>query len=193
VKVLVIPEDFRKDQFVLKPVIAKMLAEAGKPSADVAVCLDPLMGGVVQATNWQRIEDVVDLYPAVDLFLLIVDRDGVEGRRVALDRIERLSAEKLGADRALLAENIWQEVEVCALAGQSTLPKNWSWAEVRREPNSKEIYFDPYVRSRGLQDEAGGGRKTLGREAAQNYKRVRSRCKEDVQALENRIASGLSR
>jgi len=43
------------------------------------------------------------------------------------------------------------------------------------------------MRSRGLEDEPGGGRKTLGREAGQNYKRVRSRCKEDVRALERRI------
>jgi len=143
VGVLVIPEDFRKDQYVLKPVIAKMLAEAGKPKADVTVCLEPLMGGVDQATNWEAIEEVIDMYPTVDMFLLVVDRDGVEGRRVALDRIERLGAEKLGSDRALLAENIWQEVEVCALAGQMKLPKNWSWAEVRQELHPKEVYFDP--------------------------------------------------
>jgi hypothetical protein len=191
--VLVIPEDFRKDQYVLQPVIAKMLAEAGKPRANVVVCVEPLMGGVDRATSWDAIEKVIDTYPTVDIFLLIVDRDGQEGRRAALDRIETLAAGKLGSDRVLFAENIWQEVEVCALAGLNKLPKDWSWAAVRQEVHPKEIYFDPYVRSRGLESEAGGGRRTLGREAAKNYKRVRSRCKEDVQALERRIGDWIKR
>lgn len=40
--VLVVPEDFRKDQFVLKPLLSKLLASLGKPRATVRVCQDPL-------------------------------------------------------------------------------------------------------------------------------------------------------
>ena len=184
-KVLVIPEDFRKDQYLLKPIVAKMFAEIGKPRANVTICVQPLMGGVARATSWEAIEGVIDSYPTVDMFLLIVDRDGASGRRVALDRLEALARDKLRPDRVLFAANIWQEIEVLALAGQR-LPKEWSWAEIRSEVHPKEIYYDPYVRSRGLDDGPYGGRMVLGLEAARNYKRVRSRCKEDIAELEDR-------
>jgi hypothetical protein len=85
-----------------------------------------------------------------------------------------------------LAENAWQEIEVWALAGHD-LPRGWNWQEVRVEPNSKEVYFEPYTRQRGLSLEPGGGRKTLAEQAAQRYARIRQRCPEDVANLENRV------
>ena len=140
--VLIIPEDFRKDQYILKPVLTKLLAAAGKPKAKLQVCLDPLLGGVGEALKWSRIEEIIDMYPMVQLFLLIIDRDGNSGRRTALDGIEKKADAKfaaLGADtsRTLLAENAWQEIEVWALAGVD-LPKDWVWKDVRAEPNPKE-------------------------------------------------------
>ena len=45
---------------------------------------------------------------------------------------------------------------------------------------------------RGLQDGPGGGRKTLGLEAARKYRRIYSRCREDVQVLEKRLANWLN-
>ena len=33
--VLIIPEDFRKDQYILKPILEAMLAAVGKPQAKV--------------------------------------------------------------------------------------------------------------------------------------------------------------
>jgi hypothetical protein len=185
--VLIIPEDFRKDQYVLKPIIEAMLAQAGKPRANVRVCQDPLLGGVEQALKWERIAEILDRYRAmVHVFLLIVDRDGEPGRRAALDRIENLASENQPAARLLLAENAWQEIEVWALAGQD-LPGYWSWQDVRNEVHPKETYFLPFAEQRGLINEPGQGRKTLARESARNYRRVRSRCPEDVGALEDRI------
>lgn len=185
--VLIIPEDFRNDQYIVKPIVSQMLAKAGKPRANVRVCLDPLMGGVTEATNWIRIKEVLDRYRGmVQVFLLIVDRDGKAGRRARLDDIEQQASEELGDGLTLLAENAWQEIEVWAIAGQD-LPKDWKWKEIREEPHPKEIYFEPLVKSRGLANEPGKGRTTLGREAAKNYNRVRARCQEDVEALENRL------
>ena len=45
-KILVIPEDFRKDQYILKPIITAMMAKLGKPRTKVMVCQDPLLGGI---------------------------------------------------------------------------------------------------------------------------------------------------
>jgi hypothetical protein len=190
--VLVIPEDFRKDQYLLAPIVCKMLAEAGKPRARVRICTDPLLGGVAQALDWQRISQILAMYPVVHLFLLIVDRDGKPGRRKALTGIEKRAEAQLGADRRLFGENAWQELEVWALAGQQHLPKAWKWQSIRKEEHPKEAYFDVLAKRRRLTDEPGAGRTTMGREAAQNYARVRGRCPEDVEVLEKRLRAWLA-
>lgn len=186
--VLIVPEDFRKDQYILKPIAGAMLAAIGKPRANIRVCQDPLLGGIDQALNWERIEEILQRYKGrVNIFLLVVDRDGREGRRASLDSLEERAATCLPADRVFLSENAWQEVEVWILAGHD-LPQDWAWREIRREPNPKEVYFDRLAAARGLVDEPGQGRKTLAREAAANYKRVRTLCPEDVAALEQRLS-----
>jgi len=184
--VLIIPEDFRKDQYVLKPIIQRMFAEAGKPNATIRVCLAPLMGGISEAMKWERIAEVLNRYPMVQVFLLIVDRDGQQGRRQALKVLEDKANQKLEAGRVFVAENAWQEIEVWALAGQN-LPAGWKWSTIRAEVHPKEAYFEPFARQRGLLNEPGEGRTTLGREAARNYPRVRSRCREDIENLETRL------
>ncbi len=138
--VLVTPEDFRKDQYILKPIITAMLDALGR-SARVEVCQDPLLGGVEQALNWHRIRDIIEQYARkVRLFLLCVDRDGKEGRRAALDGLERKAAEVLPTGRILVGKNAWQEVEVWVLAGHD-LPGDWSWSAIRAHSDSKEAYF----------------------------------------------------
>jgi hypothetical protein len=189
--VLVIPEDFRKDQYILKPIVEAMFRELGRPRAKVRVCQDPLLGGIDQARNWERLQEVLERYRGmVDVFLLVVDRDGKTGRRTALDNHEQKARAFLPAGRLFLAENAWQEVEVWVLAGH-TLPKKWDWREIRNDPNSKETYFEPFARERQLLDEPGQGRKTLALEAAAHYSRIRARCREDVALLHGRLAKCL--
>jgi len=90
----------------------------------------------------------------------------------------------------LLAENAWQEIEVWALAGQK-LPRGWNWQKIRAETHPKETYFEPLAKRRSLTKEPGQGRLTLGREAGARYSRIRSRCMEDLQALEVRLKAWL--
>jgi hypothetical protein len=187
VRVLVIPEDFRKDQYMLKPIIKAMLAEVGRSNAKVEVCHDPLLQGVRQALDWGRIEDIISRYPMVDLFLLCVDRDGESGRRTQLDTIEGRANDLLSSrSRKLLAENAWQEIEVWVLAGHD-LPNEWNWADIRQERDPKEAYFLPFAQERGLLNEPGEGRRTLAEEAAHRYRRIRQLCPEDVAALDTRV------
>ncbi|MFL5804874.1 MAG: hypothetical protein ACJ8CR_24410, partial [Roseiflexaceae bacterium] len=174
------------DQYVLKPIVKAMLAAVGRPRANVQVCQDPLLGGVEQALRWERISEIIDSYPQVDLFLLLVDRDGDEHRHVRLENIERQAAAILAVNRRLCAEHAWQEVEVWALAGCVDLLREWEWRAIRSERDPKEAYFNPYVGRRGLQNEPGSGRKTLGRDAGNRYQRVCQRCPE-VGELEARI------
>lgn len=185
--VLIVPEDFRKDQYILKPIFEAMLAALGRRSANVRVCQDPLLGGVGEALKWERIEAILRRYRGmVDVFLLVVDRDGQAGRRAALNALESQASQMLPTRRVFLAENAWQEVEVWLLAGHD-LPSDWRWQAVREELNPKEIYYEPFARTRGVHRGPGQGRKQLAREAAGNYPRIRSRCQEDVATLEARL------
>ena len=188
-KVLVIPEDFRKDQYMLKPIVEAMLAYLDRPRSKVKVLTDPLLGGLDQALNHDQIRKIIERYRGmVDLFLLCVDRDGNADRRKRLDNIEAAMKGHLPPGKVLLAEHAWQEIEVWVLAGLD-LPSAWSWQAIRAERDPKEKYFHPIAEQRGLLAEPGEGRKTLGMEAAQRYgQRIRQKCPEDILSLESRIA-----
>ncbi|KLU60351.1 hypothetical protein CEB3_c32020 [Peptococcaceae bacterium CEB3] len=191
--VLVIPEDFRKDQYILAPIIKAMFNYLGKPKAKVAVCRDPLLGGVHQALRWETIAGVIDRYKGmIDIFVLCVDRDGILGRKQQLGEIERSAATRLEDHRHFFAENAWQELEVWVLAGHD-LPKDWKWVDVRQEVNPKETYYVPYAKNRGLWQRPGEGRVALSLEAARRYERIRGLCPEDIGLLESRIRQVLER
>lgn len=182
--VRVLCEDFRKDQYIIKPVVEAMMAQLNKPRAKVEVIRDPLLGSVSVALNWSRIQPILDRYSGMtDFFLLIVDRDGEENRIFALRGLEE-KANLIGRP-PLFAENAWQEVEVWALAAQEPLPARWS--EIRADRHPKETYFEPLVRARKLEDSPGGGRLILSLEAGKRYGRVKTLCPEDVGGLEQRI------
>ncbi len=185
--VLVIPEDFRKDQYMLKPIFMAMMKEVGKPNAKVRVCQDPLLGGVNEALKWERIQEIIERYKGmVNLFLLCVDRDGKSGRKIVLTNLEQQAGNILTSGRLLLAENAWQEIEVWVLAGHD-LPSDWNWQVIRDEVNPKETYFLPFATQRKLLDAPGEGRKTLAEEAARRYERIRQLCPEDIADLEDRV------
>ena len=190
-RVLVIPEDFRKDQYMLKPIVTAMMAALGKPRAKVMICQDPLLGGISEALKWENIESIIKQYPMVDLFLLCVDRDGNMGRATVLNNLETKATTILSPNSLFLAENAWQEIEVWILAGQD-LPKEYNWQKIRQEINPKETYFLPFSQQRNLLDTPGEGRKPLGEEAAKRYDRIRQLCPEDIVNLETRINNWLA-
>ena len=191
-RILVIPEDFRKDQYILKPIIKAMMSALGKRRAKVQVCQEPLLGGVGEALKWERIKEVLLFYKGmIDLYLLIIDRDGKAGRRQRLDELEQLAADFLPTHRGFFAENAWQEVEVWLLAAHK-LPPEWSWQEIRAELDPKELYFDPLVEQRALHKKPGDVRQILAREVPSQYNRIRQLCPEDIKSLEERIGAWLS-
>lgn len=182
-RVLVIPEDFRKDQYILKPILNRLFETIGRRRARIRVCQDPLLGGIGEATKSERVAEIVERYEAMtDVFVLCVDRDGNEGRRQRLDQLEQ----DFGDGRVFIAENAWEELETWVLAGVD-LPTDWSWTDVRAEVQVKERYFDVLVGQRGLGDHPGGGRKPLAEEAARRLEAIRLKCREDFDVLARRI------
>ena len=181
--VLIIPEDFRYDQYILKPLFQRLFRSLNR-RARVEVLKDPLLGGVGEALKSERLEEVVEQYDGMtDLFILCVDRDGDTSRRQRLTAIEQ----EFGSPRRrFLAENAWEEIETWVLAGID-LPNRWQWAEVRREVHVKERYFDVLAQQRAIADDPGRGRKTLGEEASRNIGAIRQKCREDFDRLAEQI------
>lgn len=182
-KVFVIPEDFLNDQHVLKPLFEMLFRRIGISSARVSVCQNPRLGGIGEALKSERLDEIVTKYSAMmDVFILCVDRDGVQGRRQSLDRIE----DEFYGRCVFFAENAWEEIETWVLAGLN-LPNEWRWADVRAEVNVKEKYFEPLAARRGLSEAPGRGRQALGEEASRRIDAIRRKCPEDFDALARRL------
>ncbi len=187
-RVLLIPEDFRNDQHILKPIFERLFRSIGKSSLRVEVCRDPLLGGVREALDSDRLREIVVQFKGkADIFVLCVDRDGREGRRQRLDEIEA----EFGDGQYFVAENAWEEIETWVLAGLEKLLEGWSWREVRAEVQVKETYFEPLAAERGLSDSPGGGRKPLGEEAARRISAIRQKCPEDFDSLAKRLEAAV--
>ena len=181
--VLIVPEDFRNDQYILKPLFSRLVKSFKRPSVHILICRDPLFGGFGEALKSDRLQEIFERYGGmVDVFILCVDRDGNPGRRQRLDQLEA----ELGNGLSFLAENAWEEIETWVLAGLD-LPNAWQWADVRAEVQVKETYFDPLAVQRGLSDSPGGGRETMGEEASRRIAAIRQKCPEDFDALARRL------
>ena len=181
--VLIIPEDFRKDQYILKPLFTRLFRSLGVPVIQVEVCQNPLLGGVGEALKTENLTRILQRRPGMyDLYILCVDRDGEVGRRQRLDTIEA----NFGSN--FLAVNAWEELETWVLAGLD-LPREWRWSAVRAEIHVKERYFEPLVDQRGLAGSKGGGRKALAEVASRRVRAIRRKCPEDFNAMALRLES----
>ena len=189
-RVLVILEDFRNDQYMALPIIREMMKAVGKPKAKVDVVRDPFLTSVSQALSEQQLRKVIQVHKGMtDLFILCVDRDCEEGRSQVISNLEKNLAEEFNV--VFIGENAWQELEVWLLAGHK-LPPDWSWETIRKHREPKEAYYEPFAIQKKVSGGPGGGRKVLGLEAARSYAgRIRRLCHE-VKSLEVRISESFA-
>ena len=181
--VLVIPEDFTKDEHILLPLIRRVLGDAGKPNAAVLVCRDPNFQGIGGALDYQRIKDEVVLrYPMVDLFVLFVDNDAKPGREDSVTGLVGRIQSDLRANQGFLGVVARQEVEIFPIAGHA-LPQDWSWQAVRMDGDVKNTYFLRLAQREGTLHLPHQGRKILMTEAMRNWNRIKSRCPEETTGL----------
>lgn len=186
--VMLIPEDFRHDQYIITPLFQRLFSDLGKPRAKVITCTDPLLGGISEATNPARLQEIFDQYNGmVNIYILCVDRDGSEDRRKKLDNLE----EQFNRDgRNFFAVAAVEELEVWLLSGLDyDLPDQWS--VVRSHPHPKEHYYIPLAKSLDLLLSPGQGRKALGSAAAKNCGRVVQKCSDEFQVLIDKIKAVL--
>jgi len=91
--VLVIPEDFVKDQCILKPIIVAMLKARGK-IAKVIVCQNPRLRGIDQALNWAWTDIRAEVHPKEIYFRSFAKQRGTlnewdEGRKTLAEEAAR--------------------------------------------------------------------------------------------------------
>ncbi len=186
-RAMIIPEDFLKDQFILKPLFTRLFRSMGVSTVEIWMCYNPRFRGVSEALRSEGLHQIVRDYGGmIDIFILCVDRDGDVNRRQSLDRIEAGFQGRC----VFLAENAWEEIETWALAGLD-LPGDWRWTDVRAEIDVKERYFDRLALQRGLADSEGGGRRILGEEASRRIRAIRQKCPEDFDSLARRLESAV--
>lgn len=183
-KVMVIPEDPLLDQYILKPVVERIFADLGK-QARVQVLANPRLRGVDQALDAAVVGRIVAMYPMIDLFLILVDRDGdTEGRPVAVRRREQEHATRLLGCLAI------EEVEVWMLALHRE-HLDASWQEVRAERDPKERFAQPFLAARAPHLGLGAGRAWAMRDLGSRWRGVLALCPE-IDELRQRIESWLA-
>lgn len=190
-RVLIVPEDFRKDQYLVKPIIERLLEGMGVRAA-VRVCADPLLGGVREALKWARIEPIILRYRSQYRIVIVVDRDGDLHRCTSLAALEE-KAQALDPPFALITAQAIEEIETWTLAGLE-LPADWRFSDIRGDCNPKENWYLDLARRRGLLAGAAEGRETLGREAASSagLRRMKTLCPE-LAELEQRLRTWAGR
>lgn len=173
--VLIIPEDPRLDQHILKPVVERIFADLKVP-ANIRVLQDPRMRGVSQALDENVIQPVVDLYPMVDLFLVIVDRDCDRESNVARAR----TLESRIPDRLIVCLAI-EEVETWMLyLHRDALGRELSagFREVRASCDPKDEFAEPLLRKLGWTTTVGKGRKRAMRDLGASWSGLLRVCDE---------------
>lgn len=181
---MVVPEDPSLDQYILKPLVERLFADLGK-SVRIQVLSNPRLRGVDQALNRAKLAEVVETYPMIDLFLVLVDRDGQTGRHA-----EAMARENEHPNRLFVCLAI-EEVEVWMLAiHRDVIGHNWT--NVRAEHHPKERFAHPFLAEHAPKLDLGGGRAWAMRPLGQKWKGVLDVCPE-LAELRRRVSSWLER
>ena len=172
-RVLIVPEDPINNGYILKPLVARMLQECGKPNAKVDVLTNPRARGYENAKKLLE-QDVLSSYGRrCELLLFLPDRDGTD-RVAEFERLETVAADQ---KVTLLCCAAVEEVEAWLLAGH-TEKLSKSWADVRSDRSIKENTFAGFLASQGDARRAGGGRDSLMEQTLRNYRGLLARCDE---------------
>jgi len=176
-RVLIIPEDPTYNGYILKPLVERMLAELGKPNADVTVLTNPKLNGYPHAVSAIR-GDLIDRYRHFHLWLFLPDADRASD-------LGPMEAELAGQGVHLFCCAAVPEVEAWLLAGHRG-KLSLSWPQVRQHRRLKEDIFEPFLTQFGDSRSPGGGRERLVCEALANYRGLLAVCPE-LAELEDRL------
>ncbi|WP_162865413.1 hypothetical protein [Deinococcus wulumuqiensis] len=178
-RIAILLEDYRLDQYIVKSVIEK-LARFINLKINYRIIMTPMVTGIDSMSSTENLQEICRRYgPMSDIILIIHDRDGRQDR----DRLAESIRTRVGTcnDKfKVIAAH--QEIEVWGLAGVSDLPKEWNWQDIRQEQSAKEIYFESYIKLHSMDNTAGKGRYGISKNIS--YKRLRDLCPEIIQMEE---------
>jgi hypothetical protein len=168
-RVLVIPEDPTYNGYILKPLVERMLAEAGKPNAKVMILTNPKLGGYEHALRAIQ-DELPERYGHYDLWLFLPDGDRASN-------LGELEETLLKHGVRLVCCAAVPEVEAWVLAGHRE-KLGLKWNDVRAHHRLKEEVFEPFIRQYGDPRAVGSGREALMRETLSNYRGLLELCPE---------------
>ncbi len=182
---MVVPEDPTLDQYILKPIVEQLFADLGRRSR-VEVLSNPRLTGVDQALDASTLADIVATNRMIDVFLVLVDRDGDKARR------PQQAAERAREhpDRLFVCLAV-EEVEVWMLALHRD-DLDTPWREVRSERDPKERFAHPFLARRAPKLALAGGRAWAMREVGAKWRSLLDVCPE-IAELKQTLAAWLSR
>ena len=182
-KVLIIPEDPTLDQYILKPIVGRIFADLDK-SPRIEVLSNPRLRGVSQALDSAILTNIVRTFRMIDLFLVLVDRDGSPHRSGLAHQREIEHQGRLIVCLAI------EEIEVWMLAiHRESLGLPWS--EVRAEIHPKERFAHPFLAENAPKLDPGAGRAWAMRELGARWKGILQCCSE-LEELQRRIEKWLA-
>lgn len=180
-RVLIICEDPTHDQFILKPLVERILKDCGKSAADVQVCWNPRLRGFDDARR--ALEQICEDYARFDLRLFVVDNDG-QDRSARFGHIEETHGPRLICCAAV------EEVEAWLLAGHIE-KLDRPWAEVRNDVSVKENVFAGFLRQYGNARMLSGVRDLLMKQTLASYSGLLERCPE-LKLFRDRVCASLA-
>lgn len=178
-KVRIFCEDIKHDEFILKPLVERLM-KACELTAKVDFANTPAARGYESVVDWIKKEGV-EKYKYQDLLLFLPDADGKD----CTAQFAALEAQALQAGTTLLCCAAKEEVETWLLAGHLS-KLDMSWQTVRSDTSVKENVFAPFLSRYGNLKTNGEGRQILMRETLENYSGLLARCPE-LADLEQRI------
>lgn len=168
--VTVIPEDATYNGYMLRPLVERILREAGKPKARVIV---PALEYKGYEHVKAHLAELCNEYAHTDLILFLFDRDGKAGREIAATSLTE-KYQRLG--NVFVAQCAHQEIETWLLAGHHT-KLDRDWASIRSDSNVKEKVFNEFLLEYGDAGK-GNGRERLMKEGLQNFAGLYKKCPE---------------
>ena len=180
--VVIISEDAKYDKFIIIPLMDRLFASIGKKRVNIIIDDYPFGRGVSQVLTKPNLRRVIARFDYLQnvVYVLVVDRDGLDGKAGRKDRTARIAKLLVSlAMQNLFAAAAIEELETWLLAGIFTdLPAEWNWNDIRQEVSAKEVYFEPYAKSRGFGGTPDMGRKPLGEKASRNLAAIFVKCDE---------------
>ncbi len=185
-KALLVCEDPKLDAFILRPILSRILKDAGKPKAKVDICDRRSVGqGIAGLTK--NLPAILAQYRMHKLIVVVIDRDANQPTNHE-SRMQYFHS----LDERVVGVCAVEEVEVWML-GLYPNELGEAWQKVRAERNVKERFAAPFLRQA---DFGGPGRgRSLAMRALSgsgSWSGLLSRCPEISelrQQIKDRLAS----